>query len=157
MLQLTFMEIFFRVIPESFLLILLVYLICNKNIRNKAYFISGIILAVSTYLVRALPIQFGIHTIIIIMIFIVINNSINKIPVKKSIASSMVAMITLSICESANFFILSFAKVNMEKIYSNAMLKTIYFTPSLIFFAIIAYMLYLLKNKVKRGFNDVSN
>ncbi|WML36698.1 hypothetical protein [Clostridium sp. OS1-26] len=151
------MEIFFRVIPESFLLILLVYLICNKNIRNKAYFISGIILAVSTYLVRALPIQFGIHTIIIIMIFIVINNSINKIPVKKSIASSMVAMITLSICESANFFILSFAKVNMEKIYSNAMLKTIYFTPSLIFFAIIAYMLYLLKNKVKRGFNDVSN
>lgn len=157
MLKITLIELFFRTIPESFLLILLVYLINNKNVRNKAYFISGIILSASTYSVRALPIQFGIHTIIIIMIFIVINNLVNKISVKKSIASSMIAMITLSICESANFFILSFAKVNMEKLYDNAILKIVYFTPSLLFFAVITYILYLVKNKTKRGFNHVSN
>lgn len=157
MLRINLIELFFRTIPESFLLILLVYLVDNKNVRNKAYFISGIILSASTYLVRELPIQFGIHTIIIIMIFIVINNLVNKIPVKKSIASSMIAMITLSICESANFFILSFAKVDMEKLYDNTILKIVYFTPSLIFFAAMAYILYLIKNKSKRGFNDVSN
>lgn len=157
MLKITIIELILRAIPEAFLLTLLVYLICNKNVRNKAYFISSIIFAASMYLIRALPIQFGIHTIIIIMTFIVINNLINKIPVKKSIVSSMTAMITLSVCESANFIILSFTKVDIGKIYDDPILKIVCFTPSLIFIIVISYILYLVKNKTKRGFNNVSN
>lgn len=157
MLKLTLTEFFLRSIPESFLLVLLVYLISNKNFKNKDYFISAVILSASMYLVRALPIQFGIHTIIIIMIFIVINHLISKIPVKKSIASSMISMITLAICESVNFLLLSFAKVNMEMLSVNIALRMIYFMPSLILLAVISYILYLVKNRTKRGFNHVSN
>ncbi|MTK12269.1 MAG: hypothetical protein F8N39_09310 [Clostridiaceae bacterium] len=114
--------------------------------------------AISTYLVRMLPIQFGVHTIIIIMIFILINTSLNKIPIRKAISSSLISIITLSICESINLFVLNYIKVDMEVIITKPLLKTLYFMPSLGLFALIILILYMvIRRNKKRGLKNVLN
>lgn len=158
MIEITIMELILRTIPESFLLILGGCLISRKSIDNKSYFISSILFAISTYLVRMLPIQFGVHTILIIMIFILINTSLNKIPIRKAISSSLISIIILSICESINLFILNYLKVDMQAIITRPLLKTLYFMPSLALFALIILIFYMIiyRNK-KEGSKNVLN
>lgn len=158
MLEITIVELILRAIPEAFLLILGGCIISRKSIDNKSYLIASMLFGVSTYLVRMLPIQFGVHTIIIIMIFILINTSLNKIPIRKAISSSLISIITLSICESINLFILNFLKIDVQAIIDNPLLKTLYFMPSLALFALIILIFYVvIRRNKKEGSKNVLN
>lgn len=158
MLKLTLLELFLRTIPESFLFILGSYVVANKSIEKKAYFVSSIIFAIGTYLIRMLPIHFGVHTIIVAMLYILLTTSLNKIPVVKVISSAMFCIITLSACESLNALILNHLKIDMQLILNNPLMKTLYFVPSLVLFALIILLVYILmcKNK-KEGSENVFN
>lgn len=152
MLQLVPLEFFLRSIPESFLYILISYLFASKKINKKNYFVSSMLFAVTAYLVRRLPIHFGVHTIIMAIIYITINVFVNKIPIDEAISSILIGAILLLTCEWINLFILNdFLKISIQIIASNPMMKTLYMMPSLILFACLILILYLFifKNKKK--------
>lgn len=150
MLQLTLLEFFLRTIPESILLIFFTYLFSGKKINKKYYFVSTIIFAIIAYLVRKLPIYFGVHTIISILIYIIVNVLINKIPIDESISSILSGTILLSVCEWINLFVLNDClKINIQVMMNHPIMKILYMMPSLILFICFIWLIYLFifKNK----------
>ena len=75
MIQLPSIGSFLIGIPESFLLVFVSYVFAGKRVNRKLYFISSILFVIVACLVRRLPIHFGVHTIIIILIYSIINHS----------------------------------------------------------------------------------
>ncbi|WP_411682628.1 hypothetical protein [Clostridium thailandense] len=158
MLRLTVLEFFLRLIPESLLFTLGVYVFAHVRIEKSRYFASSILLAIGIYLIRMLPIHFGIHTGIVIMLYISLTTFLNKIPIKKAISASMLWTITLSASESLNAYILNCLKLNMQSILNNPLAKVLYFTPSLIMFLLAILLANILISKSeKEGSKNVFN
>lgn len=157
MIQLVPMEFFLRTIPESLLYIFISYLFAKKSINKKEYFISTILFAIATYLIRELPIHFGVHTIIVMMIYVIISISVNKIPIDKAISSILIGIMGLLTCEWINLFILNhYLKISIQAMEHNPMMKTLYMMPSLILFACFICLIYLCL-KIKKRNKDVFN
>lgn len=149
MLRLTVFEFVVRLIPESFVLIFAMAALSNTKLNVKRYIISSLLFGIYIYSVRRLPINYGVHTILDIIIMIIIMSSINKTDIILAIKASLITTIGLFICEGLNVLLLSLIfKDRLEAIMLNTTLKTIYGLPSLIGFAIITIIYYLRKRDV---------
>lgn len=149
MLKLSALEFFFRTIPESFLIVMVAYIFANKKISRKRFIVASLILAVITYLVRLLPVGFGINTIINMIAFIIIGINIIKININISIISVFISVISISFCEWINGFVLNNI-LNITYI-SNSYLMFIYYIPSLVMFASVVFIFYFVRSKINRG------
>ncbi|GIM27335.1 hypothetical protein CPJCM30710_00010 [Clostridium polyendosporum] len=152
MLKLTLFEFFLRIIPESILSVLAIYIFSFNRIKIKPLFMSSIFFAITTYLVRMLPIHFGIHTIIMTVIYSLIIIFINKISIAKSISSVLLVAIFLSICELVNMIILNLLKIDMQLEFRDSIMKVVYTTPSLVLLGGVILLFYLIvyEQKIKR-------
>ena len=143
MLKLTLLEFFLRGLPEGFLLIFAVYAFSKTVINIKKYIISSIIFVIAVYLIRLLPIQYGVHSILNIIVIIVLTVNINKIGIIKSIQASIMAMILEFICEGINMFVIQYIfKVDINYLLSDPSLKILYGIPSLLIFAVTVFTYY---------------
>ena len=150
MLRLTGFEFVVRVIPEAFVLIFAMAVLSNTKLKINRYIISSLLFGVYVYIVRMLPINYGVHTILDLVVMISIMSIINKADIILAIKSSLITTIVLLICEGINMLLLSFIfKDRLEVIFTNTILKTIYGFPSLICFAIINIIYYFRKRDVK--------
>ena len=149
MLKLTILEVILRS-PEEFLIIFAVYVFSKNVINIKRYIISSIFYVSAIYIIRLLPIQYGVHTILCIIVIIVLTININKINIIKSIQSSIMAMILEFICEGINIFIIQYLfKADINYIFDKPLLKILYGIPSLVIFAfiVVTYYIYLVRRK----------
>lgn len=133
MLKLTTIEIIFRAIPEGFLYMLGFYAFSKTRVNLKRYIISSILGGGLIGVVRALPISYGIHTILLIILLAGLCTFINKINTIKAIQAGILVFVSMFICEAINVLLIYsvFAK-NMEYIFSDPKLKIIYGIPSLV-------------------------
>lgn len=150
MLKLTLLDIFFRGLPEEFLIIFAVYAFSKTVINIKRYMLSSIIFVIAIYLIRLLPIQYGVHTILSIIVIIVLTVNINKINIIKSIQASIIVTILEFICEGINMLIIQHIfKANIVYILNEPTLKILYGIPSLLIMLAISvtYYFYLSRRK----------
>ncbi|MBX4260270.1 hypothetical protein KTC96_03065 [Clostridium estertheticum] len=157
MLRLTLSYVFLRILPEEFLFIFAVYVFSKTIINVEKYMKSSIIYIIAVYLIRLLPIQYGIHTIIAVVVVILLTVNINKISIIKSIQASLMTVILLFICEGINVFIIQHIfKADVKYVFSQPLSKIVYSTPSLVIFALIVftYYIYLVK---KNKLSEVTN
>lgn len=141
-------EFLLRALPEGFLFIFAIYTFSKIRVDIKKYIISSIISAIIIFLVRMLPISYGVHTILAMGIVIILAIYINKIDMIKSIKSVLIFVIFQFLSEGLNVFIIqTICKVDMDKVFSNPVLKTLYGIPSLIILGtvILSYYIYILK------------
>lgn len=151
MLELSLIECIFRLIPESFLMILSIYIFSKTEIDRKSYLKASIALAALIFIVRKLPINYGVHTIVCMIITICTISYISNIDMVMGIKGTILAYIFLFICEGINLFILKAVfKGEIENILNNNNLKTLFATPSLIIFSIILFIFYKIIKKGKR-------
>lgn len=144
MLKLSMLEFFARAIPEGFLFILASYIFSKSDFCLRRYLISSIILSVAAYIIRLLPIQFGVHTILIIIVFIVLTVNVNKIDMNEGVKQVLWIFILEFICEAINVYIIEFMFNNNDNyIFSDSVLKVIYGIPSLFIFVMFLLVYYL--------------
>ena len=105
MLQLTWFEFFVRLIPESFFIVLAVHAFSRQKIKKTRYILSSFLFAILTFCIRMLPIRYGIHTFILLVIFITITHYINEIGVMVSIRANIITVILLFVYDMISFFI----------------------------------------------------
>ncbi|WPC43885.1 hypothetical protein [Clostridium sp. JS66] len=155
MLKLTWIEFFFRTIPEMFILIWGIHVISRKSFNIPQYVLSSIVVAILSFFVRWLPIYFGVHMILNIIITISIMFIIG-IPLIKSVYSTLLMCFILSLSEFLNMLILNLLKINTTIQLLDPVKKCVLEIPSLaitsIFIIIIHYLL-----KTKEGMKYVSN
>lgn len=153
MLHITFFELIVRAIPESFLFVFSVYVFANTKIDIKKYIISSITLAIGTFLIRKLPISYGIHTILNIILLVCICNFFNKINTLQCIKGGILTAILLFFSEGFNLFLIQCrVGTNATFIFSNPVLKTIYGLPSLAVFLISVLLInFFVKRKKSKN------
>lgn len=148
MLELEPIEFFLRALPEAFILILAIYAFSNTKIEIKRYVIGSILCAIAIFIVRMLPISYGVHTILSMGIIILIGVMISYIDVIKSIKGILIVVILQFILEGANVFMIqNICKGDMNVIFSDPIQKTLYGIPSIIMLAAIIGGCYFIKNK----------
>ena len=148
MLRLEPIEFFLRTLPESFLIILAIYSFSKIRIDRKRYIISSTICSVAIFLVRMLPISYGVHTILGMGIAMVLGISINKIDVVKVIKGILIMVIIQFILEGVNVFIIqNVLKGDINIIFSDPVQKALYGLPSIGILAIITVGYYIINYK----------
>lgn len=150
MLKISLYEFILRGIPEEFLFVLCVHAFSKTAINIKKYLLSGTLLWILAYLIRLLPIQYGIHTILCIITVIVLTTFINNIDIIRSIRATIIAFILEFLFEGINLLILRFIlKINLNILFKNPVSTTEYGWPSIILYGIfvISYYIKLWKGK----------
>lgn len=145
-MELTWTQFLLRTIPETFIMILGIYVISREQINFKRYIISVIINSLAIFLIRKLPIIFGVHTIINIFIIITIS-SMFGIPVIKSIYSTLLVFILLSIGEILNMILLNYMNIDINSKAIGHLKQIFYQSPSLIILVLEITIIYYILNK----------
>lgn len=150
MLKVSFLEFIIRGIPEGLIFFLAAYALTKNKIQYNRYLISAIVLPISVYLIRLLPIGNGANSILNLILFIVISVFINKFSIIQSIKTGIIIMIIEFICEGVNVFFIQFVlKKELNEIFKDSILKILYTSPSLIIFACITIIYYIRLSKRK--------
>jgi hypothetical protein len=150
MLRLPLIEIILRLIPEALILIFAAHAFTKTTINKKRYFLSCILLGGITYLIRSLPIEYGIHSVLGFILFVTLLTSINKINIIKSIRAVFISVIIMFFSEGINVLIIQFVlNKNIDTLFKDPLLKTLYGIPSLVIFLgiVLAYYFRILKRK----------
>lgn len=143
MLKLSLFEFIVRGIPEQFLFVLAIHAFSKTAINLNKYLISGVLTAVMTYLIRLLPIEYGIHSLLGIVMLIIVVSSINKIDIIKAIRGGVITFILCFTFEGINIAFIQFIlKKDINDIMSNNILKTLTGLPSLIILGIVIIVYY---------------
>ena len=151
MLKLSVFEFVFRAMPESFIYMFAIYSFSKKIVDKKKYLLSAFLMVICVFVIRMLPINYGVHTILNIIMAIVITCTVSKIDILKSIKASITMIIILFICEGVNVGLLSLILGSkLDKVLSDTVMKTIYGLPSLILFGIIISSYYIILKKRDR-------
>ncbi len=148
MLQLKFFELIFRVIPEIFILSYGIITISQeKRIQKKPYVILAIILSILVDLVRKLPISFGLHIVINIILTISVM-SILGLPLIKNIYGTFFVYFIFSFSEFINMVILNALNISIYVNDINDIRKVLLGIPSLFIMIIFVFILkFILKKR----------
>jgi hypothetical protein len=148
MIRITFIEFLFRGIPEGFLFLLMFYELSKTKIEYKTYILSSFICGTLSYLIRMLPIQLGINSMLNICIMVLFCVKIIKVNAKKTIQIVMFIYILEFICEFFNMLMIIYVfHISLEDAFKSPILKLIYGSPSLIMFTFSIYLVHIYMNK----------
>lgn len=151
MLQVTLLELFARGLPEASLFILASFVFSNSKFNLNRFILSTTVYALLVYIIRLLPIQYGVNNILTIFALIALNVGLNNIYIIKSIKIAIFVFIIQFVCEGFNLYLLQYVfKVDIEYIFSNPQLKVMYGIPSLAIFGVVLGIYYFLVLKRKR-------
>lgn len=155
MLKLSWIEFFLRTVPEIFVLVWGIHVTSRRSINLFRYIFSSITLALITFFVRWLPINFGVH-MIINMALITSIMAIIEIPIVEAMSSTFLMLFILSLGEFLNTLLLNLLNINTSIIFINPFIKCLYYSPSLIFMLLFVIRInYYFKVKGER--KGVSN
>lgn len=150
MFKIHWIEIFLRGIPESFLMLAGVCVIAEKSLPIKNYIISSISLSLCIFFIRRLPVYWGIHTLIVIVLaisFLVIQG----MPLISSSYGTLCMLLILSGSEVLNILILNIFHIKTTLLYvdsiSASIKKCLLGMPSLIMVFLFILVIYHFKNK----------
>ena len=147
MLRLHWIEIFLRLIPEMLLIIWGIHVIAKKTINIRKYILLSIIMALTSFGIRWLPIYFGVHTFIICILTICVM-AIIGIPILKAICSTLIMLLLLCISEFINEALLNSFNICMNAEVLNPVERSILGFPALIImFLSISALSYFIKNR----------
>jgi hypothetical protein len=155
MLEQPISALFLRMIPEGILLFYAIYAIINLKGNTKKIICSGVALGISNYLVRMLPINFGVHTMLALIIYIGICSKFHKIETFKSIKICLTSMALLFISDAILMFIyINGIKVSQEALFDKTIQGTLLSLPSLVIFVLMISIVSIYNN---RKFKKVMN
>lgn len=159
MLQIPLLVFLIRSIPEEILLMFSSYILSGKKVHKKRLYISGLLLAISAYMVRLLPIHFGVHTMILLMVYIFLTVKINRINIMQAIPACIVSMIILFICDwMMTLFYVNILHLNFEDLFKEPIKSALYSIPSLIITSFIVMIIFFIKKyRSKKVDTDVFN
>lgn len=147
MLKLQPIEFFLRTIPEGFLFIFAIYVFSQINITRKKYIISSLVFSSSVYIIRLLPINYGVHMILSVLVLLFISIVYNKVEAIQSVKSIIILYMIQLISEAVNVLLLNLMKLDLDKLFKNPIKKSILGLPSLLITLIIIIIFYLINKK----------
>jgi len=145
---------------QGFTFVLGVFAFSRRKIVLKTYVLTSLLVTVIIYVVRLLPISFGVHTIIIMLFLILICIIIFKMSAYTTIRSALLIIVLLLICEMADIAVM--IQILGEEKFQSMMLLTsdkaiIGSVPTIFFAMLIALKYFVLNNTKKKNGENSGN
>ena len=133
-------------IPEAFFLVLAVAAFCKVRLSVKKYLLISLGVLVSTYVIRMLPIHFGVHTLLNILVLIFLMVWLCPLPIYDAIKASLLVPIILFVLEGVNILGLKFFFAGrFLAIMDDPILKVVAGLPTTVAFGLTAVVAYSLR------------
>lgn len=111
----------------------------------------GVIYGISAFSIRLLPISYGVHTIILIFILVVLLVSFTKCKLSLAFMAALTNMITVAASEFLLGALLNFLNISFQELYKNQWLWTLLGLPQVLILLSLAFILnYFNKQKTVR-------
>lgn len=94
-----------RTMPESILFMMAGYILLNLEINKTNIFKSGLILGIIVTGIRSLPLAYGIHTVLAMMIGGFILTKITNLPLPQTVMATCGIFVSLALSEGIYVFI----------------------------------------------------
>ncbi|MGI6686649.1 MAG: hypothetical protein ACOX47_14480 [Bacillota bacterium] len=136
-------------IPENIALVAVAFALSKVRFNWKQISLMGILMAGTAYVLRLIPITFGVHTIVCLGLLIFLLIYFAKVDLTRSITSVLVTYIILAIVETGSrTIIIKLLNWSLEEVIKNELLITITGIPEVIILFIIAFFIkkYIIKD-----------
>ena len=144
MLETKLIELILRGLPEAFILMFAAHLFFNKPLEKQPYIISSFLFGALGFLIRFLPIHYGVHIILNLFIYILLLVNILNFDLNKAVSASIITFMLQITSEALNVIIIEYIfMVDINLIFSNPICKTLYGIPSLLITYIFLFLYYL--------------
>ncbi|RDY24934.1 hypothetical protein CHF27_001670 [Romboutsia maritimum] len=145
-----------RSLPESILFIFLGNMLLEANMSKNKILQMGMLMTLIISFVRLLPITFGVHTIISIMIEVLIFTYLSGNKIIQSVIITFELFIALLLSETIYMFIaINIFKINLNVLVNRSnFISAISSIPSLLIFLGIAFIIKFFNNKVNSRGRD---
>ncbi|MHC1748274.1 MAG: hypothetical protein AB9856_07780 [Cellulosilyticaceae bacterium] len=143
MLKLSLIELFFRAIPDSALFITGAHIFSKTPLNKLKLFKSIFQISIIIYIIRSLPISYGIHTLLSVIAITVVVTTLHKIDLVQALKAVFITMLIQYGSELLNVaWIQLCMKQELSAIFSNPKAKILYGLPSLLISGSILYYCY---------------
>jgi hypothetical protein len=145
-LKIIVFEYLFGYCLQGFAIVVGIYAFNRQRIILKNYIAASILVMVISFLVRLLPISFGVHTIINILFLYLICVILLKMPAYTTIRSTSLVTVLLLICEMVDVAIIVaiLGKEQFESLMFNSLQRSYIALPGNVIFALVVMMAYYL-------------
>jgi hypothetical protein len=145
--------LFLQFIPEGTALAFLATVFLKVQVNKNIVVIMGMIGGLSGYLFRMLPLTFGFHTILSILLQTVLLNYFYQKRVLDCFISILKPFILLFFCEIITANTLPYITNRpLEDILKNPLLKTIVVLPQVILLLLVGIILLWMRNKKEQRY-----
>lgn len=137
-------SIVFYSIPESYLLFSFGLIVIGEESSQKKLLLATLVSVFMSYLVRSLPLPFGIHTLIGLLIIYLLFKYLFHLSTKKALIASLLSLSTLLALENVILYLLELKLgITLSKLWDNDWLRTIIGWPHLaVWLLIIVFLKY---------------
>lgn len=153
-MQIPFLAWLLQGVPEAIGVAAVMYAVAGFGLRWRAIVPLGIIFGIAFYLIRLLPIAFGVNTLLNFLLTVLVFQKVTACRLAPAIKSGLAALITIVVAENM-FFILfvSVFDLNADAIYNDLWLRLLVSWPNVIvLFAIALFCNSILKRRVNKEF-----
>ncbi len=132
-MELSILQWLFQGIPECLAVTGLALVLIGRSLELRNVLLIGLPYAGIAYLVRLLPLSFGIHTILFVITLAIMLNVRIKIQFSKSLLTALVVLVILAAIEMIlATLIYSLSSTSFEQVKQNIFLWIIYGWPQII-------------------------
>jgi len=143
-------SIIFYSVPESYLIFTFGLLIVGEKLPTKQIIYATILSVLGSCLVRSMPLPFGVHSIIGVIIVLLIFKFVIGISAKKSFLATFLSLSTLLTLENTIFNTIKLnLDLNNKQIWENNLLRTVIGWPHLLVWSVITLTVYKKKISLK--------
>lgn len=139
----SFPAVIFQSIPESVIILYLGLASIGVRAPFRKVFPAAVLSAAISWLVRGLPLPFGIHTVIGVMIITGIYCTLFRIHLIKSVTASLFAIGCLISTEALILPVVQKLTgfTNVKDIWAEPVLRVVLAVPEMVFLGLIAYLM----------------
>jgi len=146
-MEMSFINMIFFGIPEGISVAILAFVLSKVKIEWKKVMIIGIVLSLSAYILRLLPITFGVHTIVYIGLLFIMLMKLGQITLMTAIINSLITLLFLIIFETTtSMLVMKLFEITQQIIKEKILINMLVFYPHVILLVFTAFLI----NK-KRG------
>lgn len=136
----------FQGIPEQIAVITLAFVLAKVPIRWKVIIPMGIGFACTAYILRLLPITFGVHTIVFIGLLFILLIWFYKKPISASILASLITYLALILFETAFMSIFMFLlQISLQTLEANVSIRILTGLPHVIGLFLLARIIHKIR------------
>ncbi|NLI91584.1 MAG: hypothetical protein GX434_05080 [Peptococcaceae bacterium] len=149
-MKIPLLALIFQGIPEQIAVAALAFSIANITQNWKRIILIGAILAFTSYILRLLPITFGIHTVFIMGLLFVLLILIGKGNINSSLIASLISFLTLIIVETACLTLLMpLFGITSEILFSNTTIRILITLPQVLVIFVLSFIIFRIRARKK--------